>query len=371
MRAVILGSGAAGLTAAERLRQYDGAMKITLVSWESGPPYASPAMADYFRTRNEEVLFWKGRNVCKKLRLGRRSRVGVLSIRPDRHRVELNDRTCLPYDRLLIATGARLFVPVPGYHSGHVYNFNSLRPASRLVRHIRETTNPHVVIVGGGFNGVVAALLLSDLGGKVTMLEMTDRIMLRTLDEETSALVLATLQRRGVTVRLETRAVRFHGRMRVDSVELSSGERLRADVYVAATGVKPNVEFLEGSGINLDWGIRVDDRLRTNAPDVFAAGDVAEAIDGTTGRTHLRGGFSRAVVQGEVAAGNMFGLDTTYQDVKGSNRLNHMCPLARLLGESSTVALTENTLSFVLVRSIVRSLLELGHLTQKNKSRAL
>lgn len=371
MRAVILGAGAAGLTAAERLRQYDGAMKITLVSSETSPPYAPPAMADYFRTGSEEALFWKGRDVCRKLRLGRRSGVSVRSIRPERHRIELSDRTCLPYDRLLIATGARLYVPVPGYHEGHVYNFKSLRAACRLVRRIRETSRPEVVVAGAGFYGVVASLLLSDLGATVTLLEMTDRVLLRMLDRETAALVLPALERRGVAVRLETRAVRFHGRARVDNLELSTSEKLRADVYVAATGVKPNIEFLEGSGIEVDWGIHVDDRLRTNVPDVFAAGDVVETIDRVTQQTRAGAGFANAVTQGEVVACNMVGKETVFQEAERTNDLSQLCPLARLLEDCSSSTFTDRVLPFALIRVRKRFFRDLRHLTQKNRSRAL
>jgi NADPH-dependent 2,4-dienoyl-CoA reductase/sulfur reductase-like enzyme len=192
------------------------------------------------------------------------------------------------------------------------------------VRRIRRKKHSQVVIVGGGFIGVEVSLLLSDLGAKVTVLEMTDRVMPHMMDEETAAIVLEAMKPRGVEVRLETRAVRFNGRAKASSVELASGEKLRADVYVAATGVKPNVEFLEGSGIDIDWGIRVDDRLRTNFPDVYAAGDVAETIDRMTGQRYVHAIFPNAVAQGEVVAYNILGYDTVYEGAERMNSLKHL-----------------------------------------------
>jgi NADPH-dependent 2,4-dienoyl-CoA reductase/sulfur reductase-like enzyme len=324
MRTLILGAGPAGITAAEILREHDRSMKITLVSSEPSPPYAPPAMADYFQTGNEETLFWKGRDVCEKLALDFRSGVSVRSVRPEQHRAELEDGTSLPYDRLLIATGARLYAPIPGSDLRAVYNFKSLQVASRLVRRIRRKKHSQVVIVGGGFIGVEVSLLLSDLGAKVTVLEVTDRVMPHMMDEETAAIVLEAMKPRGVEVRLETRAVRFNGRAKASSVELASGEKLRADVYIAATGVKPNVEFLEGSGIDIDWGIRVDDRLRTNFPDVYAAGDVAETIDRMTGQRYVHAIFPNAVAQGEVVAYNILGYDTVYEGAERMNSLKHL-----------------------------------------------
>jgi NAD(P)H-nitrite reductase large subunit len=133
-----------------------------------------------------------------------------------------------------------------------------------------------------------------------------------------------TMRRRGIDVRLETRAARFNGRVKVTNLELETGERLRADVYVAATGVKPNIEFLEGSEIDIGWGIRVNDRLRTNFPDVYAAGDVAETKDRLTGDRYVHAIFPNAVAQGEVVGYNLLGYDTTYQGAENMNSLKHL-----------------------------------------------
>jgi len=334
MHVLILGAGPAGLTAAETLRHHDPKMDITLVSAEKSPPYAPPAMADYFQTGNEESLFWKGRDVARKLAVDYWSGTSAKSVRPAQHRVEFGDESSIRYDRLLIATGARLYAPIPGHDLKGVYNFKSLRAATELVKRIRHKKHARVAIVGAGFIGVEVALLLADLGARVTVVEMTDRVMPRMLDVETAAIVADTMKRRGVDVRLETRAARFNGRVKVTNLELESEERLRADVYVAATGVKPNLEFLEGSEIDIGWGIRVDDHLRSNVPDVFAAGDVAETKDRMTGDRYVHAIFPNAVAQGEIVAWNMLGYDAVYEGAERMNSLKHLGIPVMAVGES-------------------------------------
>lgn len=335
MHVLILGAGPAGLTTAETLRRNDSRMKITLVSSEPYPPYAPPAMADYFQTGNEETLYWKGREVCKELELDFRCGVSVRSVRPAQHQVDLQDGGSLFYDRLVIATGARLYAPLPGHALGGVYNFKSLRAASELVRRIRKRKRAKVVIVGAGFIGVEVALLLSDLGATVTVVEMDDRVMPRMMEHETAAIVVDAMRRRGIEVRLGARADRFNGRWKVKNVALASGEKLRADVYVAATGVKPNLELLEGSGIDLGWGIRVDDHLRTSLSDVYAVGDVAETRDRMTGERYVHALFPNAVAQGEVAAYNLLGYETVYEGAESMNSLKHLGIPVMAVGASS------------------------------------
>jgi nitrite reductase (NADH) large subunit len=128
----------------------------------------------------------------------------------------------------------------------------------------------------------------------------------------------------GIEVLLETRATAFTGKRKATGVQLQTGRALKADVYVAATGVKPHVEFLAGSGIETDWGVRVDDRLRTSVPDVWAAGDVAETFDLFTGERYVHAIFPNAVAQARVVALNILGYDTVYPGAESMNSLKHL-----------------------------------------------
>jgi NADPH-dependent 2,4-dienoyl-CoA reductase/sulfur reductase-like enzyme len=132
------------------------------------------------------------------------------------------------------------------------------------------------------------------------------------------------MQERGIDLRLNTKAVAFIGDDKVEGVRLESGESLYADVLVAATGVRPNIEFLEGSGIAHGWGITVDEYLRTNLADIYAAGDVVEVPDLLTGETYVHAIFLNAVEQGNVAGLNILGIDNRYEGAHRMNSLKHL-----------------------------------------------
>jgi len=327
MRVLILGAGPAGLTAAMSLRRLapfrNQAPEITIVSSESGPPYSPPAMADYFLTGRESSLYWQGVDICERLRIEHRSGVAVRSVSPERRRVVLQDGNELLYDKLIVATGSRLFAPLEGYDLPGAYNFKSLTAARELVEHARRGEVETALVVGAGFIGVEVALLLRSLGLEVTMVEQR-WVMANILDEETADIVLEELQRRGVTVRQQCEAIRFIGSKHVDGVELDTGEKLVADAYVAATGVKPNVDLLQDSGLQIDWGIRVDNRMRTNLPDIWAAGDVAETIDRDSGERYVHAIWPNARAQGEVVARDMLGFATDYAGAERMNSMKHL-----------------------------------------------
>jgi NADPH-dependent 2,4-dienoyl-CoA reductase/sulfur reductase-like enzyme len=335
LRVLIVGAGPAGLTVAETLREHDRAAQITMLSAEPHPPYAPPAMADHFLTGREETLFWKGRDVCERLDVSYRPDTRVASLRPGAHELRLEGGNALAYDRLVVASGSRLYAPIEGGELAGVANFKSLSAASSLIEGVREGRVRRAAIVGAGFIGVEVALLLADLGVAVTMVEMEDRVMPRMLDAETAEIVLAEVRSRGVEVRLGTRATAFVGRRSVKRVELESGERLEADAYVAATGLKPNTEWLEGSGIDVGWGVRVDDRLHTSAPDVYAAGDVAETRDRLTGERYVHAIFPNAVAQGRAVAHDLLGYDAPYEGAEAMNSLKHLGLSVMAVGAAS------------------------------------
>jgi len=144
------------------------------------------------------------------------------------------------------------------------------------------------------------------------------------LDKDTAALALDLMLARGVDVQLNTKAEAIIGNGKAEAVKLASGKTLEADILVAATGVKPNLEFLQGSGIDHKWGICVDDHLQTNLPDVYAAGDVVEVPDRLTGETYVHAIFPNAVEQGRVVGLNILGYAVRYEGGERMNSLKHL-----------------------------------------------
>ncbi len=189
---------------------------------------------------------------------------------------------------------------------------------------VRSGDARSAIIVGHGFIGVELALMLTDLGVDVTVVGRRPWVMPRVLDRPTSDVARHALEGRGVRMRLGTPAEAFVDTPSGTAVRLVGGETLHADLVVAATGVKPHVEFLQGSGIVTDWGIHVDDHMRTEFPGIYAAGDVAEAADWLTGERYVHAIFPNAVVQAKVAAANALGADITYDGAESMNSLKHL-----------------------------------------------
>ncbi|MHC5025033.1 MAG: NAD(P)/FAD-dependent oxidoreductase [Planctomycetota bacterium] len=327
MRILILGAGPAGLTAAERIRELEPAddeFEITMISSEPFPPYSPPAMADHFLTGRTEKLFWRGDDICDRLRVHYRAGVRAEHVDAADKWVLLDDGYELSYDKLVIATGSRPWTPLPGNDLDGVYNFKSLVAAEELVRRARQGEVGSAVIVGAGFIGVEVALLLRALGLDVTMIERY-AVMPRMLDQETAELVRHALVARGIDVRINTSAASFVKRgHRATGVALESGEVMEADVYIAATGVRPNIEFLAASGMKMDWGVAVDETLATSLPDVWAAGDVAETVDRMTGERFVHAIWPNATAQGRIVADRILGYDSVYEGAESMNSLRHL-----------------------------------------------
>jgi len=325
MKVLIIGSGPAGIVAAEEMRAADPTVELEMVTQEPYPPYSPPAMADHFLTGRSEPLFWKGRDVCERLGIAYRSPVRVSAVEPGGHVVRLEDGARLTCDALLIASGSRLHAPIEGAELPGVHDFKSLAAAEGIMDRVRRREATTALIVGAGFIGMEIALLLADLGVRVAIVGRRTWVMPRMLDPETAEIAGRAMVARGIELRLGVEATGFVERDGVAAgVRLASGEVLTADLYVAATGVKPNLGFLDGSGVAMDWGITVDDHLRTSVPGIWAAGDVVEAPDRATGKAFVHAIFPNAVDQARMAAANILGGDLAYPGAESMNSLKHL-----------------------------------------------
>ena len=324
MRVVVIGTGPAGITAAETLRRLDPSGSVVALSAEDSPPYSPPAMADHFLTGREDPLYWKGRDVAARLGIEERRGVQVDGLDLDSREVVLADGGRVRYEGLVIASGSRLYAPLEGADLPGVLDFKSLRSATELVGRVRRGEVTTALIVGNGFIGIELSLLLADLGVDVGIIGRRNWVMPRVLDPMASKLAEAALVARGVTLRLGIEATAIVGDPSADGVQLADGTVLRADLIVAATGVKPHTEFLDGTGLASGWGVHVDESLATSVPAVTAAGDVAEAIDRFTGERYVHAIFPNAVAQAPIAAANLLGAGLRYDGAEAMNSLKHL-----------------------------------------------
>ncbi|HUZ10691.1 MAG TPA: FAD-dependent oxidoreductase [Acidimicrobiales bacterium] len=324
MRAVVIGTGPAGITAAITLRRLDPTGSVVALSTEPFAPYSPPAMADHFLTGREDTLFWKERDVAERFGIDERRAARVVGVDTDSHEVELSGGERIGFEGLVVASGSRVYAPLDGADLPGVLDFKSLSAATELIERVRRGEAKSALIVGNGFIGIELSLLLADLGVDVTVIGRRRWVMPRVLDPVTSTIAETALKARGVTLRLGVQAEAIVGDSTATGVRLADGSRLDADLVVAATGVKPHTEFLEGTEIQTGWGIYVDDGLATSVPGIVAAGDVAEAADWRTGERYVHAIFPNAVTQAPIAVANLLGAGLRYDGAEAMNSLKHL-----------------------------------------------
>ena len=322
MQHLILGNGPAGVLAAETIRRHRPLDTIKLIGDEPEPPYSRMAIpyllvgnigengtylrpaSDHFERLNIELV------------QGRATAVDTLS-----KVVWLADGTALPYDRLLLATGSRpVRPPIPGIDLPRVLSCWTLQDARSIANSL--TPGARVLQMGAGFIGCIIMEALA-AKGKLTVVEMGDRVVPRMMTPAASALIERWCGSKGVEILTSTRvtaieATAGNGLLKVSFAE---GSEREFDIVICATGVKPAVDYLSSSGIEIgpDGGIVVDLRMRTNAADVFAAGDCTEATDFSTGAHFVNAIQPEAADQALAAALNMAGQSTSRQ---GAFRMN-------------------------------------------------
>jgi NADPH-dependent 2,4-dienoyl-CoA reductase/sulfur reductase-like enzyme len=308
MRYLILGSGPAGVAAAKAIRKAEMDAEIVIATEDPDDPYLRPFLPDFIAgdvtlaalaDPQGEDLALNGIEV----RSGKRAR----KVDADGRRVDFDDRTEEAYDVLLIATGGKPVLPVPlDRHPKAVIPFDSLSDTKRI-RERAERPGP-VAVYGPGYVAIEACRALARRGRQVVWIKPDLPRFGYPFSGEFEASVLDRIRHRGVRI-LEGNDIAFIREIDDDAFELRDlgGQEIRCSVIVAATERHPAVEFLKGSGVKVGTGVVVDDRLRTSAPNIYAAGDCAELYDDKTGEVRINFGWRSAIKLGQLAGENMAG----------------------------------------------------------------
>lgn len=189
--------------------------------------------------------------------------------------VELADGERLPYSKLVLATGSQPFrPPVPGIDLPGVYTFRDSSDVTQLLDIAKS--NRHVVVIGGGLLGLEAAYGVALAGARVTLLHLNARLMDRQLDDIAANVLKDFVVAKGIDVWLNAETASIEGENRVERLTLKDGTKIDCDAVIVAVGIRPNIALADGTGIAVDRGIKVDDHMQTNIPDVFALGECAE-----------------------------------------------------------------------------------------------
>lgn len=310
-RHLIVGGGTAGMNAMRTIREEEGERsEITLVSAEK--PYSRMVLPYYLdRSIAESHVFTATAAVLAqwgvKTLLGRRAtQLDVKS-----NVCTLDDGTKVEYDDCMIATGSSAVrAPVPGADGRGVHSFWTLDQCRALIA--QTTPGSHVVMVGAGFISFTILNSILALGAKLTIVEIAPRILPRMIDATGAQLTERWLIDHGVAVRAGAKLTAIEdadGRKRLTFAE---GPEILADVVIMATGIRTNLEWLKDSGITIDRGIVVDERLRSNVPNVYAAGDVAQGRELIGGARAVHAIEPTAQEHGRVVGANMAGREVRY-----------------------------------------------------------
>jgi NAD(P)H-nitrite reductase large subunit len=311
-RHLVIGGGTAGMNAMRTIREEEREpSEITLVSAEK--PYSRMVLPYYldrsiaeshvYTATAAQLAKWK-----VKALVGRR--VTALDVKASA--CTLDDGTRVEYDDCLIATGSSAVrAPVPGADGRGVHSFWTLEEARGVLTAV--TPGCHVVMVGAGFISFTILNSILALGAKLTVVELAPRILPRMVDATGAELVEGWLKAHGVTVRTNVKLARIEDAKDRKRLKFSAGPDLVADVVIMATGIRTNLEWLKGAGVEVKQGVVVDDHLRSNVPNVYAAGDVAQGRDLISGEAAVHAIEPTAQEHGRVAGANMAGQDVRYR----------------------------------------------------------
>ena len=339
MKHLILGAGPAGVIAAETIRKHAPHDEITLVGDEPEAPYSRMAIP-YLLIGNigeagTHLRHSAGHFEAQRIAL---KRGRAVALDTTARTVKLDSGETLAYDRLLITTGSSPATPpIPGIDGPGVRACWTLADARAIMA--QATPGARVLQMGAGFIGCIIMEALAARGVKLSVVEMGDRMVPRMMGPTAGGMIKDWCEKKGVAV---------HTGARVEAIErpaggalrarLSNGQTLEADLVISATGVKPNIGFLEGSAVKCLLGVLTDEHLQTSVPGVYAAGDCAEAFDKVSGKTIVSAIQPNAAEQARVAALTMVGQKTELKGVTQINVLDTLGLISASFGNWEGVA---------------------------------
>ncbi|SHI25485.1 NAD(P)/FAD-dependent oxidoreductase [Desulfosporosinus lacus] len=316
---LIIGNGPAGVSAIERIRQLDDQGKIILVSKENNPPYSRIMTPEYMTVEVEEKdLFWRGIDFYTEYNVETCLGRVVKRILPEQSMVVLDNHETLIYDQLLIAPGSRPVVPSwVNFDTKGVFTLWDKLDSEKINSHLSEVKR--AVIVGGGLVGLQSARALTAQGVSVTIIEKMDRLMPVQLDETASSMLVRLVEQNGIEVLLNTEVMSLETANGGIAAVRTREKEIPADMVLFCIGIRPNLEMVSNTSLELEQGLLVNEYMQTNLENIYAAGDVAQAFCQQSGKQKLRALWPCAVQQGKVAGANMAGGRDSY---KGSMAMN-------------------------------------------------
>ena len=343
MQHVIIGAGPAGIIAAETLAKLAPQDDVLIIGDEPEPPYSRMAIPYYLVENIQEAGTYLRRDNSHYQQQNITIKQGQVTAVDSKSRtLTLQDGSSQNYDRLLIATGSTpLKPPVPGMDLDGVHNCWTLEDARNILKLAQPGAK--VVLIGAGFIGCIILESLAARKVDLTVVEMGDRMVPRMMNETAGNMIKRWCENKAINVHTAAKvtaielvqaaqpggikkvlsSVGLGGKPQQPShrfnVSLSNSQTVAADLVISAAGVKPNIDFLQGSGVETDTGVLVNHYLQTNIPEIYAAGDVAEGRDFSTGNYEVHAIQPTASEHARMAAQNMAGIESYFE---GSFNMN-------------------------------------------------
>ncbi|MFW2364969.1 MAG: NAD(P)/FAD-dependent oxidoreductase [Desulforhopalus sp.] len=319
MQIVIIGNSAAGLSCLETFRKYDQTSNVTIIAKEERRPYSRVLLPYYLRGKIPyENLFIRDESYYEQLH-AQCIHAKVIELKAHKQVLLLDDGSNVHYDKLLIASGSSpVKPPIPGLSGNGVHHLWTLNDVNLLAPYFIKGNR--VVVLGSGFVSLQGAWSALSRGLDVTVIELMDRIMPKALDEHGAKILARLMIKAGIDLRVDTLTTKIEKTTDKKYLLHFDGSReLNTDFIIVGTGVRPNIEFLKGTGITIDTGIIVNELMETNLSGVYAAGDVAQVPSFCGGPPVVHALWPTAVETGAIAGESMALQKNSY---KGSLNMN-------------------------------------------------
>jgi len=317
MTIIILGGGIAGTTCAEEARKLLPDAEITILSEEPPPLYSRVLLGHYLKGQIE-----RERIFLKKMAWSEEQKIQIFDVRAEKNDVKnkfvaTSDGRELPFDKLVIATG-RYTRDLPEDQRGVSYLW-TLDDAEHLSQLISEQSRPcPVAIYGGGLIAGEYLNIFKHFNFDITIAFRGTKFLSKNLDEKSSQLIVDHLKKQNIKVVPEADFVRLEGEKELEKFVTSQGE-ISCKILGVGIGLDPDFSVFENSGLKINKGIVVNEKMETNLPDVYAIGDIIEAPDFYSGRTRMFGSWFAAQTQGRVAGQNLAGQNSVFKQITSTS----------------------------------------------------
>jgi len=313
MNYCIIGNSAAAIGAVEGIRKIDQDSPITVISAESYHTYSRPLISYYLAGKvPADKMYYRPLDFYEKNNVTLLANTEAAGIDTEKKEVLLQDQKSVHFDKLLIATGGKPFIPpTEGLDKKGIYTFQKWDDVKGIAKVAGEKKSK-AVIIGAGLIGMKAAEALRYLGIEVTVIELANRVLSSILDTQAASFVQDVMESHGTRFILGSTVSRILGDKQVSGVEVSNGKILDCDLLIFAIGVVPNNDVVSKTTIKTNRGILINEKMETSIPGIYAAGDVAEGQDAILNSARVIPILPNAYKQGETAGQNMAGSDVSF-----------------------------------------------------------